>query len=183
MGRTQIPLDSEPEVAAAIGRLVGHWGVLEDQFADLLGLLLRIDGWRSRMVFNTFPSLAQKLNLIERLLHAFAEENEARELAIGFCERGKAYADIRNKYVHATWGGGEGEFAAIPKPLPSNPIHQSAFLRANEPQGIQSAVDKVSELSGEISDFLMSQRLRDGHKLPPHIERIPLLAIRERPIS
>ena len=153
-------MDDAPEFAAALGRLIAHWGFLEGELSELLGILLRLDQARASMVFNTFPALGQKIGLIERLLYSFTQENEARNVALNFCKRAKALADDRNKYIHATWGGGDGEFCIFSKGLPSSTKKRLSIVPGVKVQDIQNDVDKVAVLSQEILDFRVSQALR-----------------------
>jgi hypothetical protein len=174
LSKIQAPIDLSPEIAAAIGRLVAHWGILEDLLTQLLQNLLGVDQFRADMVFNTFPALGQKIGLIERLLYSFAEANATRTTALSFCKRAKALSETRNKFIHASWAGDgtSGELVIFSKALPNDTkkrISQPPIVTA---QDIQIEVDKVAALSGEMQIFGTNQALGKQPKLV--IRRQPL---------
>jgi hypothetical protein len=135
-------LDEFPEYATALGRLIGHWGLLESHCISVLGYLLGTDEARTQMVFNTFPALVQKLQLIERLTKSFVEPCDACEHLLGYVSRAKKLNDTRNLYVHAIWGVRDpGELMCFPIPLPPNTEKRHKEVKSVKLSDIERDVD------------------------------------------
>lgn len=154
-------LDEFPEYATVLGRLIGQWGVLESHFISVLGYLLGTDQARTQMVFNTFPALVQKLQLIERLTKSFVEPCNARERLLEYIGRAKKLNDTRNMYVHATWGarGDPGELTCCPSPLPQNTEKRFKEPKSLKLIDMQRDVDDAAMLSHDLFVFCLEKEM------------------------
>jgi hypothetical protein len=153
-------LDEFPEYATALGRLIGQWGMLERHFISVLGYLLGTDQARAQMVFNTFPALMQKLQLIERLTKCVVEPSNARECLLEYIGRAKKLNDTRNMYVHATWGvrgQGPGELTCLQSSLPQNTEKRFKEPKSIKLSDIQRDVDDAAMLSYDMFVFCLEK--------------------------
>jgi hypothetical protein len=64
---TQIPLDNAPRHAQAIGRLVGHWAIVENHLVLLFGYLASLDHIKAQLIYQNFVSQSAKIDMIRRL--------------------------------------------------------------------------------------------------------------------
>jgi hypothetical protein len=166
----QIPMDSTPEIAAALGRFVAHWGILEGEIKNILEILCGLDQFRGSILYDTFPALGQKLGMLERLTHAFVEDGEGKAKLLHFIGTARGLMGIRNDLVHAVWGvGGDGNSLTLfPISLPDNKKKRVKDAKGLTSQDIQNETEKVRTLSFDIQQF----RFRDAPKLP--IRRLPI---------
>ena len=145
-----IPLDSRPEEAAALGRLVGHWGSVEFELQCLLGTLLGIDTQKAELVYQSFVSADSKIILLRRLNSQFTLNEAIKEKAEKLLSAAKELNTERNKYIHSLWGFDEsGTLIKFVGFLTNNykTEHPPAELTASD---IQIVVDKMHKLSSEL---------------------------------
>ena len=76
--RTLIPLDSQPQHAQALGRLLGHWGICEHNLCAILGNILGVEDHKARFIWAAFPSFAAKQKLLRRLNHHYTVNEVAK---------------------------------------------------------------------------------------------------------
>jgi hypothetical protein len=149
-------IDDRDDIAAALGRLVARWGILEGELISLLEILLGVDQFRAAMVFNAFPALGQKLQLLERLTHTFVDDEAANHKIVDFLHRANSLMAERNQYVHAVWGYDDPPALILfPSIAPNNKtkrLRESQRITAED--DLQSAADKVAALAGEIQEFV-----------------------------
>lgn len=70
MSATQIPLDLKPEIAQAIGRLVGHWAIVESHIEMLFSVMLDLGQFRARLIFQNFNECQNCLSIFSSLFSA-----------------------------------------------------------------------------------------------------------------
>lgn len=171
MANPQIPMDSSPEIAAALGRFVAMWGILEGEMKSILEILCGLDQFRATIIFDTFPALGQKLGMLERLTYAFVEDGEGKTKLLHFIGTASSLMGIRNDLVHAVWGAGmdANSLTRFPISLPDNKKKRLKGAKGLTTQDIQSETEKVRALSFDVQQF----RFRDA----------PKLSIRQLPIS
>lgn len=99
-----VPMDSNDAFAAALGKLVARWGMLESELIGVLGWLLGVEQTRATLVFNTFAGIGQKLQLIERLANIYLEDQAAIAKITKLMHRALELNTQRNNFVHAAWG-------------------------------------------------------------------------------
>jgi hypothetical protein len=164
-------IDSRPEIAGNLGRLVGRWGLLESKLISILQLPLGIDQLKATIIFNTFPALGQKIQLIERLLRCYVQDSPERKKLLQFCQRALARNTVRNKFVHAIWGAGldQESLTLFPQSLPHDTKSRLSQIEQVTAQDIQNEIDKIAELSEEIMVFLFDDS--------------PKLVILQRPLA
>lgn len=159
----QVPMDSSPDHAAAIGRMVAQWAMLEWLITDILRMLLDTDQYRAKIIFQNFVSFRAKLTLVERLVYAFVSDTPERNELLGLTEVAGTLNTDRNKLVHATWAAGKsGNLTLIPGSLPWNPSKHRKPTEPMTAQNIQDVADKIGELTLKIQNFLY---LGDAEKL------------------
>jgi len=154
MRKIQIPLDSAPEHAAALGRMLGHWAIVEHSLSDVLGALLGIEQSRQQMLFNTFIGLSSKLGLIERLIYSYVIDSPEKEKLLKLVEKASKYNSARNSYVHATWAAGSsGALTKIDTRVPTNKKSRIRPFEEITPANIDAFVQELSLLSGAFQEF------------------------------
>ena len=107
---THIPLDDAPEHAAALGRLLGHWAILESQLQTIMQLLLGIDQFKGRFLWHEFTSTNAKIRMLQRLNHHFTAERFKNDLST-LLESAQSLNSKRNSFVHAVWAGDKDRLA------------------------------------------------------------------------
>lgn len=162
--KTEIPLDRNADIAAALGRLLGHFGVVELQLVGLLGLLLGINQPRASLVYQSFISVNAKLLLMQQLAGDFVADGVLKEELQSLIEDVVRLNKRRNKYIHATWAAGD-DFASLARMPNSRERRASEIVTAAR---IQKDVDAAAALSAQLLDFQARGR-RDLvlYDLPP----------------
>jgi hypothetical protein len=161
MPKMQIPLDSSNDHAMALGKLMGHFAILESQLQMVMATLLGIDQFRAAIVFQSFISLRAKVDMITRLSYVFLNDSPERaELIKLLDESGKANT-IRNDHAHATWAAGDpGALTRISGSLPNNPKHRIKPFKAFTASDIQKDVETIATLSAKIQHFVIEKLLQ-----------------------
>jgi hypothetical protein len=57
----QVPIDSMPEFAAALGRFMSHWAIVESELTNILGWVLRVNQPRAQILFMSIINVKTKL--------------------------------------------------------------------------------------------------------------------------
>ena len=171
-GRMGIPLDSRPEHAAALGRMLGHWAMLEHLLVGTLSLALNIRYSRGKVVWQEFASLRGKLTLIKRLNWAKKDDPLKKELDEMLVEATKLN-EIRNAYIHALWVEDGGTFTTptLRRMRNTSPPNYKKLFRDTEiisVQDIENDVIKIAELSAKFADWqIRVQGAPGGSRLEP----------------
>lgn len=160
--RTTVPMDSSPEIAQALGRMIAHWAIVENQLSDLLQELLLIpDQHRGRMLFDSIINLRSKLDLIDALVLVFTKGSEQTELA-RLMKKARALNLERNQYVHATWAAAPTadmltRFPGM-KPVMQGPQRgQPKKAVRLDAAAVLATVEAMSLLSGALSERRISR--------------------------
>jgi hypothetical protein len=158
-----IPLDRCPEHANALGRMMGHWAIVENCLSDLLGHLLKIEQSRQHLVFNTFVSLSSKIDLIQRLIHSYAVDCPEKTQLLKLIKQTIKCNSTRNSYVHAIWAASGSREALIKSDnrVPPNPKNRKRPLELVKASDINDFVKELSSLSTTLLIF----RARDLPKI------------------
>lgn len=151
-GRTYIPLDDHPDHAAALGRLLGHWAILEFQLELTMNYLLGGEYKKSSFVYKEFINTRQKITLLRRLNHHFNDDKDKKEKLRNLLERASELNSKRNQYVHAIWGAGldKNKLMLIRNDLPQNikkSTHGAFEVTVDDIQGV---VEDISKLSHDL---------------------------------
>lgn len=155
MSRTVIPLDYSPDHAAAIGRLLGHWAILESHLEFLLGMLLNIDLYRASFIYQEFVSTNSKIILLRRLNHFFVIDQELKNKLDKLLNQTRILNEKRNAFVHAIWASGpDNKINRMRTTMPGN--HKKRFRASEEftPQDIQNIVEEIAELSASLLQLI-----------------------------
>lgn len=152
--KIQTPLDSAPAHAIALGRMLGHWAILEHCLSDVLGGLLGIEQSRQQLLFNTFIGLSGKIQLIERLIYSYAIDGDEKTFLLDLVEKASQLNTMRNSFVHSTWAAGAPEtLTKFDMRVPSNKKHRFRPVEEIKVQDIESFVEELSVLSAEFQEF------------------------------
>ncbi len=151
-----IPFDDAPEHAAALGRLVAHWNVLERILVILLQWLLSTSWLKSLLVFQQFASFPGKIGVLRTLNYHFNKHDHLKNEVDKHLKTALGYNDTRIQFVHALWGVKVGDkIVRTPSFEPTNPRVTSQHIYGEfSPQDIQAEVDKIAKLSQKFSDIL-----------------------------
>ena len=84
MVKFPLPIDTDPEFAAALGRLIAYWGNLEFNLIHLRQILLDIDNTKARFIYQGFFSIRAKITLLKRLNHFYILDNTLKKDIISF---------------------------------------------------------------------------------------------------
>ncbi len=167
--RFSIPLDNLPAHATALGRLLGHWAMLESLLMGTLGLALRIDHKFARVLWQEFISTRGKITLLQRLNHTMGD-NELKDELTQILQRAQELNAVRNGYIHALWvinsdhqvqrqsNAAPGDYKKV--------FRDSEIVTATD---IENDVEKIATLSG---DLLFWQRRISGG--PPGMRLQPV---------
>lgn len=150
------PLDTAPDHAAALGRLVGHWGAVESVLIDVLGRLLGTEQSRTRIVFATILSLRTKVEMTIRLANVYIIECPEKIRLLGLLNEVLTLNGERNAMIHALWGSDDaGQLHRLRLGVPSNTkkwIHDSTPFNAAQ---IQDEADKIGKVHLELLRFVI----------------------------
>lgn len=171
MRTTKIPLDSAPAHSEALGRMLGHWAIIEHSLSYVLGALLGIEQSRQQMLFNTFISIASKIQLIERLVHSYVIDSPEKECLQELIGLASTYNTTRNSFVHSTWAVGKdaNTLTKIDNRVPSNTKRRIRSFEDIQAKNIEDFVTDLSILSARFTEFSS--------------EGFPKIKISERPIK
>ena len=145
--KVQIPLDTNPEIAAALGRFVGHFAMVEQCLIGILGRLLGVNQPRAQIVYAKFISLTTKLGLMQELAEHFVADGTLKDELVSLLAKATKLNKRRNTYIHSAWAAGNNA---------SSLARLNADRRAPEivtAARIQQDVDEVAELSARFQDF------------------------------
>ena len=157
MGKTEISLDSAPDHSIALGRMLGHWAVVESMLSDVLGDLLGIEQSRQHMLFNTFISIQSKIELIQRLIYSYVIDSPEKEQLLELIQKAIRYNSIRNSFVHSAWGWVDPKrtdtLMKIDRRVPNNEKSRIRPYEQITASTIDAFVSELSELSSAFVKF------------------------------
>lgn len=151
--KATIPLDAEPEIAAALGRLIGHWAICEHEIEGILGYLLRIDDHRARYVWEAFIGFSAKNELVMKLNHHFTDDKSQKDSLHKLLKQANKLNDIRNNHIHAIWAaGGKKKLTRLKKTRSPYTVEHSEFTTFTG-QDILNDVEQISVLSAALQEW------------------------------
>lgn len=167
---TTIPLDNQPEIAQALGRMLGHWAILENKLSYILGTLLGLDQSRLHMLYHSFNSVSSKINLIERLIHIYTFDSDEKTTLLSLIKTASDLNATRNTFVHGLWveGTEKDNLIMFDMRVPGKPTKRTRGFKVFSSTTINSFVQNISELSLKLDKF----RRGDMKKMPMSI--VPL---------
>jgi hypothetical protein len=153
--KTQIPLDTAPHFAAALGRLTGHWAMVEFELSNILAGLLGVGRDRAALVYQTFFSVPQKLELMQRLVRLFVDPSAEREALSALLEQASDLNGKHNSFIHSAWGVGrtEDSLSQVSSSLPRKPDALRRAMRDVPVAEVNQVVDRMAVLSAELQWF------------------------------
>jgi hypothetical protein len=168
-GMMFIPLDSRPEHAAALGRLLGHWAVVEMELIGILEYFLGIEQPFARLVWQEFVSTRGKINLLLRLNWATVDSAMKSKLD-DLLNNAQDLNEVRNAYIHALWVDPGANSLHLMRSRNTSPGNYKKTFRKSEPftpEAIQEDVTKFAKLSAALADWI--SHVRSGNA-KPHAE-------------
>lgn len=168
--RTTIPLDNQPEIAQALGRMLGHWAILENKLSYVLGNLLGLDQTRLHMLYHSFTSVTSKIQLIKRLIHTYIFDSDEKTTLLSLISKASDLNTIRNTYVHGLWveGTEKNNLTMFDMRVPGKPNKRTRDFKVVSSESINLFVQDISELSLKLDKF----RRGDMKNMP--ISMLPL---------
>ncbi len=154
MTKTQIPLDNAPKHAEGLGRMLGHWAIIERCLSSVLGTLLGIEQSREHMLFNTFISIASKIKLIERLIHSYVIDSSEKDTLLELVKTAETFNTKRNSFVHSTWGAGSNDtLIKIDSRVPGSNKKRVRPAEVITSESIDDFVLELAVLSAKFNSF------------------------------
>ena len=155
-GPYTIPLDSSPEHAAALGRLLGHWAVVELQLSGILQLLLRTQQGPARYIWRGILSTRAKIEILQRLNWHYLPDQPLKEELDQHLKVADSLNAMRNAYVHALWSTPTRDSKVLLRHRNSLPRQYKETFRDAEPftsADIEKDVASLAEFSGRLADW------------------------------
>lgn len=149
-----------------LGNVLTWWSALEGRLSDLLGISLKIDLWRARMIWNSFISARGKLDLIERSAWSFIQESSERASLFEIIKEARRLNDLRNTFVHAAFWKSEKDqhWVMERNQAPASPKKYSHPIKPVKIEEISKVADDLSNLLKKIDAYLENE----AHKLVIH---------------
>lgn len=162
MKKATIPLDSSPEHAAALGRLIGHWAIVEFSLSDIFQ---KLSGTPKRnkasLILESIVSVKTRLDIIERLIQHFVADCKLKTELEALMTETRDLNSERNAIVHAAWTGGSGGILKrIRTGVPYNPKIRSHKTKDFSAEDIQDVVDRIASLAQRLIDYDVYQIAR-----------------------
>lgn len=157
------PIEDYPEHAAALGRMLSYWALMELSLQEVLGYLLGVDQFRAQFVWQEFVSTRAKITLLQRLNFNFTKDDAMKSSLDSILARAGKLNSKRNGFVHALWGAGTNgltRFATTSPPSYKKPDIPPDDMTA---ESIQAVVEEIRTLSEDL--FSWKLRFR-GVELP-----------------
>jgi hypothetical protein len=153
--KTQIPLDTATLFAAALGRLSGHWAIVEWELSNILAGLLGVGSGRAALVYQTFFSIPQKVELLERLVLMFVENSTQRAALLRLLKQALDLERKRTGFMHSAWAVGrtEDSLHQVSSSMPRNPDALKRAMRDVPVAEVNEVVEQMAVLSAELQWF------------------------------
>lgn len=148
-------LEESPEHAAALGRLLGHWGFLEVLLTSLMGHLLYLSPHKTYLIYNEIVSLRAKLKLLKRINHNFTINEVFKKEIHDILVTAENLNEDRNKFIHSFWVGNFQEMIRMEGSLPGNYKKMAKPYKKFTPQDIQDFVEDIAQLASALNDLLV----------------------------
>lgn len=147
-GRVHLPIDDAPELAAALGRFMAHWGHLESLLITLLQLLLKIDNMKANFIYKEFVSTNAKINLLRRINHFYTVDQSTNTAINQLLHKADRLNTTRNSFMHAMWVGDIPEhIMRLETSLPRNYKQYKKPMKKLTPKNVQEQVEEIAQLS------------------------------------
>lgn len=102
-----LPLESRPDIAAAVGTIVALFSVIEDHVPNLLTFVTGMDGYDALAVAGTIRGFKNRLEIFDNIGKMKDEGSWERVILSHYRGLFEQANTIRNKYAHATYAGGD----------------------------------------------------------------------------
>lgn len=163
--RVYIALDDSPEHAAALGRMLGHWGLLEYFLARLMGFVLDIDRLKADIIFKEIVSFKAKLNLLRRFNHHSTKNQLLKKEIDTLLSTAEGLNKKRNSFIHASWSGDSNNLYRSENSLEGSYKKMHKPLLRFTAQDIENVVEDIAILSASLDDLLF-RLLKDRQGQP-----------------
>jgi hypothetical protein len=153
-GRVYIALDQSPEHAAALGRLLGHWAVLEHMLTGLMQCLLGTDPKKTDLIYKEIVSTKAKFLILKRMNHHFTIDKLLKKEIDVLLTNGEKLNKQRNSFIHASWIGDSNNLYRDENILEGNykKMHKPSLKFT--PDDIQNVVEDIAKLSASFGNLL-----------------------------
>lgn len=165
-----IPLDDSADHLAQLGRIVGHFAIMESSLCSAMEVLLGVDQFRGRFIFNSITSLRTKLDMLERLAHAFVKPSDAKDRLLSVLKRAGKANQKRNGLIHAIWGAGADTtlLTVMKTSFTSDPSEPYAHEQELTAKQLAEIVQVIDQISMDLKEFFIP------HLMKIEISRSPL---------
>ncbi|MGA7561843.1 MAG: hypothetical protein WBW55_01405 [Desulfobaccales bacterium] len=154
---TYLPIDNSPDHAAALGRLIAHWGDLESQFRLLFQFLLKIDNMKAHFINQEFLSVPAKITFLRRINHFFTLDASSKHQIDELLKTIEGLNKQRNRFIHATWQYTiQDQLMRQQSSLPAgNHKKRSKPLAKFTSQDIQNVVQAIEQTSQSLQNLII----------------------------
>jgi hypothetical protein len=154
--KVHIPIDDAPEHAAALGRLLGHWAVLERFLVHIMQWLLSTEWDKTLLVYQEFVSTKSKIVLLRRLNHHFNDNGPLKLIIDKHLEQALKLNTKRNAFIHSFWGiKSENKLSRLKTISPFDHKKIENSVEQFTPQDIQNVVEEIAKLSESFRDLII----------------------------
>ncbi|OGP70854.1 MAG: hypothetical protein A2Z73_03380 [Deltaproteobacteria bacterium RBG_13_60_28] len=163
-------LDDSPDHAAALGRLLGHWAILETKLMHMMEILLNVDHHRADFVYKEFVSISSKITLLKRLNRWLTKDESLKDEIKNLLSKAGKLNTQRNDFIHARWlSVAHGDYSnkliriSISSPRDINELHKPS--KRFTAQDIQDVVEEIVKLSlsfQKLLDRMLKEKLEQA---------------------
>jgi len=154
--KTSIPLDDTPDVAQALGRLAGHWNVVELHLQGFFELLTLLDQRRGQAIFRSIISVSVRLDVLRRLIPISFVPEDLQKRMLNVLDEVQQLNKQRNEHMHAVWAAADPSTDVFrlstmpPRPQLKKPSPLGVQLSADQ---VKAVVDAMAELSASLAEL------------------------------
>lgn len=171
-------IDNEPELAAAIGRLCGHWSLAELAAVRLFQTLTGLEHHTAITLFGFFRSNATQADVLETLVHTQSQVRDMKDELLSLIAAYRRLAPKRNAYVHNAFGyrtTDAGQLYQIER-------NKRPTLAVEVYSAKDVSVEQIDELTSQIKSFSAALS-KVGHYLALGEYEAQLASEQGRPID
>lgn len=172
MSNATIPeTDPQEDLYREVGRLIGHWNVVELWLTFILQALLQTDQHRAQMIYKEFSAFSTKIRLIQRLSTSYLADTKERAKLAALLDDSLGAVKVRNKYAHALWASNEdrSEFSLIQWTAPGG---TNVRLHPDTPVNLKVLAEEIQRIGGlklRLKEFVLNI--------------LPTMAISDKPLT
>lgn len=155
-----LPIDHNPHVAGALGRLIVHWAAVEGCLMQILGALLNDQSQvGAQVIFEAIVSAMAKIEMLRTLASHTMQDGDLLQQLRALLDRCHDLNSVRNRFAHGIWGTFEGE--AQLHLMPGQTRQKKGGIRQPEPimiEELEAATLRIAQLHADLYQWLLQPR-------------------------